>query len=297
MEAKTSLLQRVNDAAELRIASSGKEYRGIPRGSVEAIVSVTGISVREVEIAALKSGIVPLRYQRNVGSLGLEGQLKLRMARVAVVGAGGLGGTIIELLARLGLGALVVIDGDTFTEDNLNRQLLCTEEWIGKSKVEAARRRVTQLNPSVEVIAHQLFINPDNVDSLIKGCCLVVDALDSIPMRLILQESASRLDIPFVHGAVAGFIGQIMTVCPGDRGLKAFYGDDPSAPRSGIEIELGTPTPTPMVTATLQVMEVVKLITGRGEIARNRLLCLDLDRDVVSGLDLAPPNTPQEPLS
>jgi molybdopterin/thiamine biosynthesis adenylyltransferase len=286
MKSGASLIKRINDAAELRTAPSGKEYRGISLSAVEAIASATGVGKREVEIAALEGGIVPLRYQRNVGSLGLEGQLKLRLARVAVVGAGGLGGTIIELLARLGIGALVVIDGDTFTEDNLNRQLLCTEEWVGKSKVEAARQRVSQVNSAVEVEAHHLYIEPDNVDALIKGCCLVVDALDSIPVRLILQEAASRLAVPFVHGAVAGFIGEIMTVCSGDKGLAAFYGDDPRVPRSGIETELGTPTPTPAITAALQAMEVVKLITGRGEIVRNRLLYIDLDRDTVSGIDL-----------
>ncbi|MEJ2745694.1 MAG: ThiF family adenylyltransferase, partial [bacterium] len=148
---KASLLKRIDAAAELKAAPSGKEYRGISRSAVEAISSATGVGLREVEIAALEGGIVPLRYQRNVGSLGIEGQLKLRLARVAVVGAGGLGGTIIELLARVGIGALTVIDGDTFTEDNLNRQLLCTEEWVGRSKVEAARQRVSQVNSAVEV--------------------------------------------------------------------------------------------------------------------------------------------------
>lgn len=286
---KASLLKRITGASEIGIAPSGREYRGISRSAVEGVSSAAGIGAREVEIAALEGGIVPLRYLRNVGSLGIEGQLKLRRARVAVVGAGGLGGTIIELLARLGIGALVVIDGDTFTEDNLNRQLLCTEEWVGKSKVEAARQRVLQVNSAVEVETHRVFIKPDNVDSLIKGCCLVVDALDNIPVRLILQEAASRCAVPFVHGAVAGFIGEIMTVCPGDKGLAAFYGDGPRVPLSGIEVELGTPTPTPAVTAVLQTMEVVKLITGRGEIVRNRLLYFDLDRDAVSGIDLARP--------
>ena len=286
MGAKASLLKKINDAVELGIAPSGKEYRGISHGAVEAISSATGASAREVEIAALEVGVIPRRYLRNVGSLGIEGQLKLRRARVSVIGAGGLGGTVIELLARLGIGALVVIDGDTFTEDNLNRQLLCTEEWVGKSKVEAARQRVAQVNAAVEVDAHHISIKPDNVDSLIKGCCLVVDPLDSIPVRLILQEAASRCAVPFVHRAVAGFIGVIMTVLPGDKGLAAFYGDSPRVPCSGIEIELGTPTPTPAVTAALQAMEVVKLITGRGEIVRNKLLYLDLDRGAVSEIDL-----------
>lgn len=283
---REALLRKINDAIEVGIAPSGKEYRGISRSAVKEISSETGASAREVEIAALEAGIVPLRYQRNVGSLGIEGQLKLRRARVAVIGAGGLGGTVIELLARLGVGALVVIDGDTFTEDNLNRQLLCTEEWVGKSKVEAARQRVSQINSSVEVDARHVSINRDNVDSIIEGCCLVVDALDSIPVRLILQGAASRCAVPFVHGAVAGFVGEIMTVCPGDKGLAVFYGDGPGIPCTGAEIEMGTPTPTPAVTAALQVMEVVKLITGRGEIVRNRLLYLDLDSDTVSGIDL-----------
>ena len=287
METKQSILERINSLAESGMAPSGKEFRGLSRSAVEMISSAIGVSGRDVEIAALEAGIIPLRYQRNIGSLGIEGQLKLRRARVAVIGAGGLGGVLIELLARLGLGALVVIDGETFSEDNLNRQILCTEAWVGRSKADAARQRVLRINSAVEMEAHSVFIRRDNIDALIKGCCLVIDALDSIPVRLILQEAAARLTVPFVHGAVAGFVGEIMTVCPGDKGLAAFYEGGQDIPRTGIEVELGTPSVTPAVTAGLQAMEAVKLITGRGELIRNKLLYLDLDGGRMSEIDLA----------
>jgi len=287
MKTEQSLLERINVLAERGTAPSGKEYRSLSLGAVETISSATGARGRDVEIAALEAGIIPVRYQRNIGSLGIEGQLKLRRARVAVIGAGGLGGILIELLARLGIGTLVVIDGETFTEDNLNRQILCTEAWIGRSKVDAARQRVSQINSAVEVEAHNIFIHRDNIDALIKGCCLVIDALDSIRLRLILQEAAARLAMPFIHGAVAGFVGEIMTVCSGDRGLTAFYEGGQHIPCTGIEVELGTPTVTPAVTAALQVMEAVKLITGRGELIRDRLLYLDLDTSRISEINLA----------
>ncbi len=287
MKTKQSLLERINVLAESGMAPSGKEYRSLSLGAVEAITSATGAGGKDVEIAALEAGIIPLRYQRNIGSLGVEGQLKLRRARVAVIGAGGLGGSLIELLARLGIGTLVVIDGETFTEDNLNRQILCTEEWVGRSKVEAARQRVSQINSAVEVEAHNIFIHRENIDGLINGCCLVIDALDSIPLRLVLQGAAARLAIPFIHGAVAGFVGEIMTVCAGDRGLTAFYEEGQHIPRTGIEVELGTPTVTPTITAGLQAMEAVKLITGRGDLIRDRLLYLDLDAGKISEINLA----------
>ncbi len=287
METKGSLIERINRLAEGGIAPSGKEFRGLSLSAVETISSAMGVSRRDVEIAALEEGVIPLRYQRNIGSVGIEGQVKLRRARVAVVGAGGLGGLIIELLARLGIGTLVLIDGETFTEDNLNRQILCAEAGVGRSKVEAARQRVSEINSAVEVEIHNVFIRRDNIDALIMGCCLVIDALDSIPVRLILQEAAGRLGVPFVHGAVAGFVGEIMTVCPGDRGLAAFYEGGQHIPRAGIEVELGTPSVTPAVTAALQAMEAVKLITGRGELIRNKLLYLDLDESRMSEINLA----------
>lgn len=282
-----SLEAKIKSLARAQKAPSGEEYIGISLEAVEAVSSATGVGRREVEIAALELGIVPIRYHRTIGSLGIEGQLELRRARVAVIGAGGLGGTLIEILARLGIGALVIIDGESFSEDNLNRQLLCTGATVGKSKVEAAAERVALVNPAVEAEPHRVLITDENIDSLLRGCRLAVDALDNIPVRLILQKAAQRLNIPYVHGAVAGFIGEIMTVLPGDDGLTALFTEGHRVPRSGIEAEVGVPTITPWVIAALQAMEAVKVILGRGELIRNRIMYLDLEGASVTTVDLS----------
>lgn len=256
---------------------------------VGELAAAAGVSRRGVEVCALAGGVVPRRYLRNLGTLGIEGQLKLRRARVAVVGAGGLGGALVELLARLGFGALVVADPDAFTEDNLNRQLLATEENVGEGKAEAAARRVSRVNSAVEVFPRCVFVDDANADALLAGCDLVIDALDNIPSRLVLQRAAARLRIPFIHGAIAGFVGELMTVLPGDRGLEALYGGVENVPEKGIEIAVGTPTPTPAAVAALEAAEAVKIITGIGELVRDRVLFIDLETGRSSTLDLSPP--------
>jgi len=116
----------------------------------------------------------------------------------------------------------------------------------------------------VEVVSHQVFLDSENVDSIIRDCDLVIDALDNIPVRLRLQEAARRLKLPLVHGAIAGFIGELMTVLPGDPGLSVLFGRDKEIPRKGIETEIGAPTITPALIAAGQVMEAIKIILGTG---------------------------------
>jgi len=288
---KNDLIRKLEARAELYKAPSGDDYRGISLKAVEAVSGETGASKREVEISALEAGIIPLRYQRNIGSIGIKGQLKLRKARVAVIGAGGLGGTLVELLARMGIGELLVIDSESFGEENLNRQMLCTEQDIGRSKVEAARRRVVSINSAVDLDARQVFVSRENVDAILKGCDLVIDALDSIPVRLLVQEAARRLGIPMIHGAIAGFLGEVMTVFPGDRGLESLFGDGRSVPEKGIEVQIGTPTVTPTVIAALQAMEAIKVLLRMTDPIRHKLLYLDLAEGVLSGVRLVKDET------
>lgn len=282
-----SISKRINELKRREKAPSGEEYEGLSLSAIDIIAQEFRMSKREVEIAALENEVIPIKYQRNIGTIGLPGQLKLRKATVAVIGTGGLGGTVIELLARMGVGKVIVVDGETFTEDNLNRQLLCTEKNIGKSKVMAAVRRVSEVNSAVEVASHQVFLDSENVDSIIMDCDLVIDALDNIPVRLLLQEAAKRLKLPLVHGAIAGFIGQLMTVFPQDPGLSVLFGVDKKIPPAGIETEIGTPTITPTFIAAWQVMEAIKIILGIGKPIRNRLLYFELEEGKISEINLS----------
>lgn len=233
-------------------------------------------SVRDVELAALDCGVVPSRYARNLGTVGLEGQSKLLRATVGVVGLGGLGGYVVETLARMGVGTLMLIDGDVFEDHNLNRQLLGTLDNLGMAKTQAACQRITRVNAAVEAVCHTETLTQENLPQLLDGADVVVDALDRLPTRLMLQDGVQALGIPLVHGSIAGFLGQVTTIFPGDPGLHALYGDGDGLPEQGLESELGTPAATPMAVAAWEAQEVVKLLTGRGELLRNRLLVIDM---------------------
>ncbi|MBW1707421.1 MAG: HesA/MoeB/ThiF family protein [Deltaproteobacteria bacterium] len=227
----------------------------------------------------MEMGIHPYRYLRNMETISLKEQLKLSKSRVAVVGAGGLGGNVVLLLARLGIGQLVVVDQDVFDETNLNRQALSNVTSLGKSKSGEAVDLVTSINPGVEVLPYQVKLNTSNAFEMLDGAEVVVDALDNIPDRFVLEEACKKLGIPLVHGALAGFEGQVMTIFPGDPGLKHLYGNErASSDRSkSPESVLGVPAPTPSLIATLQVMEVLKIILKRGKIFRNVMLHVDLE--------------------
>ncbi len=232
------------------------------------------VNVAKVEEIALKQGILPARYQRNRQAISVGDQLTIFNSCVAVIGCGGLGGYVVEELARLGVGRIVVIDPDVFEEHNLNRQLFSTTANLGKSKVEAASERVGAINPAVTLIAVQEAFSPDNGMELLQGCQIVVDALDSIKVRLELAELCSTLNIPLVHGAIAGWLGHVATQFPGDTTLQTIYRSWKGG--KGVEQILGNPSFTPAVVASLEVAEVCKLLLGQGTSLRNRQLVIDL---------------------
>jgi molybdopterin-synthase adenylyltransferase len=256
----------------------------LPMAEAKRLAAAQQLSRREVEIEALRRWIVPERYRRNLGTVGWAGQIALLEATVAIVGAGGLGGWIIEGLARMGVGRLVIIDGDRFEENNLNRQLGCTEATLGQAKAQVLANRVAALNQATEATAHVVWLTEENGPDLLSDAQIIVDALDALPIRLALQRIAFNLDVPMVHGAIGGYYGQVMTILPGDRGLLALYGDD--VPEHGIETELGNPTATPMMIAAWQIQEVVKLITGQGMVLQKRILMMDALAGDVTQIEL-----------
>lgn len=255
--------------------SGGRKIRTIRLSDVRAICTKTNLLQGEVEIACLEREVIPLRYLRNIGTVGIAGQIKLLRSSAAVCGAGGLGGTIIELLARQGVGRLVIIDNGRFVENNLNRQIIATESDLRRSKVKVAAERVSRINSSVKVTPVNRFLEASNVRELIAGADVVLDGLDSLATRLLVAGACNKLKIPFVHGAIAGFSGQLMTVCPGDKGLSAIYGPDMDKGACGLETLTGNPPATPAIIAAWEVQEAVKIITGIGTPIRNRLLFLD----------------------
>ena len=198
-----------------------------------------------------------LRHSRNSPALSEGEQAILAGKTVAVIGCGGLGGHLTELLARVGVGSIRCVDGDVFEESNLNRQLLSTMDTLGASKAKAAAERVTAIDPAVRVTAHPVFLTRDNARELLTGCDAVLDALDSIEARRILSEACAELGIPLVYGAISGWVAQAGVSMPGDGLIGTLFPTD---------IALGDKSVlsfTPALCAAMQASLCIKLLVGR----------------------------------
>jgi len=204
--------------------------------------------------------------------IGLKILQRLQQPRIGIAGAGGLGSNCAQLLVRAGFKRLVVVDYDQVDASNLNRQLLATPVNLGTLKAEAALQRIHLINPDVQVNLISDFITPANALIYLAGHDVICDALDTIPIRKLLQKTAESLKTPVVYGAIAGWYAHISTIFPGDSTLEKLYPEEFS---KGIEIELGNPSFTPALAASLQVAEALKVILGKPDILRNKLLTLD----------------------
>ena len=214
------------------------------------------------------------RYERKIPSLTEAESELLRTKKVAVIGCGGLGGFLAEYLGRLGVGHITAVDGDRFEPTNLNRQLLSEEGNIGLSKAAQAKVRLERVNPAVEVTAVEQFLTAENAAQILAGHHLVLDALDSIPHRLMLQRICKELEIPLVHGAVEGWFGQVTTVFPGDDTLCRLYPGctEETPPERGA----ATLSFAPALVASLQTSEAVKVLLRKEPALRGKVLFADL---------------------
>ncbi len=233
------------------------------------------------------------RYSRNLNTLSCVDQDTLGKSRVAILGLGGLGGWVCELLARIGVGALHLIDGDRFDTSNLNRQLLSLEDNIGCSKAQAAAMRLKKVNTAVRTTVYREFAGPDNLKKMIENTDLVVDCLDTIQARFHLQDAANALGMPIVSGAIAGVTGQVTVIFPGDPGFEQIYGRVPHGGTNGNQGSQGIETWTGNLSfcagfiASLQASEAVKVLTGKGQTLRNKLLIAELWTNTIEVMDLA----------
>lgn len=205
----------------------------------------------------------------------------LRDRSVLVVGCGGLGGYAIEYLARLGVGHITAVDGDVFSESNLNRQLLSTTDNIGRSKASEASARVSAIDPKIRFNAVAEFLSEENAAKLLQGIDIVIDALDNVGSRLVLEDACEAAGITIVHGAVQGWNLQAAVVAPGSRTLHKLYKADSQASRAQSD-SAETPEsksclcPTPACCAAIQVAEALKLLLGRESTLTGNMLFMDL---------------------
>lgn len=210
------------------------------------------------------------RYGRQIqiSGWGIEGQEKLKAAKVAVIGIGGLGCPTSIYLTAVGVGKIILIDNEKFELNNLNRQILGWQRDIGKSKAKVAKEKLEALNSEIEVEAVVAEITRDNVHNLIGDVDVIVDGQDNWKTRFILNEYCVTRGIPFVHAGVSAMHGQMTTIVPGKGPcLRCIFPKDPP------EVEeipvLGA---TPALFASLQVMEAIKLVTGIGRLLVGRML-------------------------
>ncbi|WMI71178.1 HesA/MoeB/ThiF family protein [Aminobacterium sp. MB27-C1] len=214
------------------------------------------------------------RYDRNRGTLGIEGQDRLFRSRVLVVGCGGLGGVVVEILARAGVGMLTLVDGDVFSESNLNRQLLAREKDIGTLKVEVAQKRVSAINSEVQTRVIPFMLSEQNCRDFLQNVDLVIDALDSNDARQILYRECASAKIPVIHGALGGMIGQVGRYKPWQKTHFDLF-ENP-LPNQGIEKDLGTPSFTPFVIGSLEASEAIKYLAGVESVRWGTLTFIDL---------------------
>jgi molybdopterin/thiamine biosynthesis adenylyltransferase len=256
----------------------------MPDGSLQPTLAVYQIEqlsiqfntdIRAVEIMALERGIIPERYCRNFYTYTPAQQIRLLKSSVAVIGLGGLGGTVMECLSRAGVGELILVDHDDFEDHNLNRQLLCTQDLIGSSKAQSAAERVMRVNNAVTVKSYTQFLDRSNAEHTLGQSQVVVDCLDSIDTRFVLETVARRIGIPLVSAAVAGLSGQVTAIFPEDTGLELIYGPRKTLNRSkGVETTLGCLPQAVMLTAAAESSEVINILLGQ-PVLRNRLLMID----------------------
>lgn len=211
-----------------------------------------------------------VRYGRQIlyPDFGEEGQRRLKRSHVVVAGLGGLGTASSVYLACAGIGHITIVDGDLVELSNLNRQILHWEGDIGERKTLSAARKLAKLNPSVEVTPLFERITQSNVGGIIEGAHTVIDGMDNLETRFILNSACVGAGIPFIHAGINGLLGEVTTIIPGKTPCFACIfpqapAEDEAIPAFGV---------TPALMAALQATEALKLLAGFGDLLAGKML-------------------------
>lgn len=219
------------------------------------------------------------RYSRQImlEEIGYQGQLKLRSAKICVVGVGGLGNPITTRLVAMGVGKLRIVDRDVIELSNLHRQTMFDESDVGQVKVEVATKKLKKLNPDVEIESLPISINDYTALDAVEGCDVVIDALDSVNARYALNKACVEKNIPFVTGAAVGVSGQAFTIIPGKSACYSCMFpalDEDSMPTCSIE---GVHPSILSIVGGIEVAEAVKIIIGKSPSLSDKILHIDLE--------------------
>lgn len=218
-----------------------------------------------------------IRYKRHLmlPEIGEEGQRKLEQARVLVVGAGGLGSPVCLYLAAAGVGTLGIVDFDIVDRSNLQRQILYKEADLGKSKAEAARVHLQEMNRELQIQTFSEKLNEENAEQLVSQFDVIVDATDNFHARYVLNDTCVRLKKPEVYGAICEFLGQVTVFTPEGPCLRCINPEQPEEGEGPNASDYGVLGVLPGMIGCIQAEEVIKLLTGYGSSLAGRMLFLD----------------------
>jgi sulfur-carrier protein adenylyltransferase/sulfurtransferase len=218
------------------------------------------------------------RYSKQIilPEIGIEGQKKLQAAKVLVIGAGGLGCPVLQYLVAAGIGTIGIADGDKVEISNLQRQVLYTEGEVGQSKAVVAEKKLKALNPHVHFHVHAVFVDSSNALELMRGYDIIVDGSDNFATRYLVNDACVTLDKPMVSGAIYKYEGQV-SVFNYQQGptYRCIFPEPPGVDESPNCAEIGVVASLPGIIGTIQANEVIKIITGIGEVLSGRLLVMD----------------------
>jgi adenylyltransferase/sulfurtransferase len=219
-----------------------------------------------------------LRYSRHLimPEVGMEGQLKLKQAKVLLIGTGGLGAPLGLYLAAAGVGRLGIVDFDVVDFTNLQRQVTFGTSDVGRPKIEAARERLANLNPAIEIQPFETKLTSENALALFKDFDIVVDGTDNFPTRYLVNDACILLGKPNVYGSIFRFEGQATVFgVPGGPCYRCLYPEPPPPGLVPSCAEGGVLGVLPGIVGSIQAMETIKLILGRGDSLAGRLLLFD----------------------
>ena len=217
------------------------------------------------------------RYARHFSlpEFGIEGQQKLKAAKVLVVGTGGLGSPVLLYLTAAGIGTLGLVDFDVVDESNLQRQILFGVDVLGESKTQSARKRLLELNPNLNIDVHETRLTSENALEIIQNYDLVIDGTDNFQTRYLVNDAAYLSNKPLVDGSILLFDGQSSVFMPGQGCYRCLF---PTPPPPGVVpscAEAGVLGALPGMVGSIQAVETIKLILGAGEHLVGRLLLID----------------------
>ncbi len=220
------------------------------------------------------------RYSRHIilQDVGVGGQEKILKAKVLVIGAGGLGAPALLYLAAAGVGTLGIIDGDVVDMSNLQRQVIHFTGDVGKPKIESAAEKIAQINPDVNAVTYRDVIRAENAFEIIKDYDFVLDGTDNFAAKFLINDACVLAGKPYSHGGILRFDGQTMTYTPGSACYRCIFKEAP--PKNAVPTcsQAGVLGAIAGMLGTIQAAEVLKFITGVGDLLTNRLLIFDAKR-------------------